>query len=404
MDYSQTLEYLFKQLPMYQRVGQAAYKTDLTNTLQLCEILEHPETGFRSIHVAGTNGKGSTSHMLASVLQQAGYRVGLYTSPHLKDFRERIKINGEMIPEDEVIRFVEQFRHEFEAIQLSFFEWTVGLAFHYFTREKVDIAVIETGMGGRLDSTNVVVPEVSVITNIGYDHTQFLGDTLEKIAGEKAGIIKPGVPVIIGEEQAETKAVFTSKAQAKGCSIQFASRLETGYETDLKGFYQRSNIKTVVATLNQMKTLGWKIPDEAIRIGLTRVVANTGLMGRWQQIGTRPKIICDTGHNESGIRMIVDQLNQEDYQRLRMVFGAVNDKAIDQVLALLPLNADYYFCKADLPRALDAGELQKQAAGFQLSGRVYPSVKAAFEAAREESSEDDLIFVGGSTFVVAEVL
>ena len=405
MNYQETLDYLFTQLPMYQRVGQAAYKVDLSNTHELCKLLNNPENKFKSIHVAGTNGKGSTSHMLASVLYEAGYKVGLYTSPHLKDFRERVKINGEMISEDKVVSFVQQHKSNFENIQLSFFEWTVGLAFNYFASEKVDIAIIETGLGGRLDSTNVVTPEVSVITNIGIDHTQFLGDTLAKIAVEKAGIIKFNTPVIIGETQKESRTVFVKKANECNSSIQFADKqVQNKLETDLKGTYQQKNVKTSLATIDVLNQNGWNISESNIRNGLLNVVKNTGLLGRWQVLSESPLTICDTGHNEEGITEIVAQLKSMPYNKLHIVFGAVNDKSIDKVLGLLPKEAQYYFCEAKIPRALKVEDLLNSAKKNGLQGIKYSSVQNALEAAIKKVELNDLIFVGGSTFVVAEVV
>lgn len=405
MNYSQTLDYLFSQLPMYQRVGNAAYKANLDNTYRLSEILNHPEKQFKSVHIAGTNGKGSTSHMLAAVLQEAGYKVGLYTSPHLKDFRERIKINGEMISENDVIDFVKEYKHEFEKIQLSFFEWTVGLSFHYFAKQKVDIAIVETGLGGRLDSTNIVTPEVAVITNISMDHTQFLGDTLAKIAAEKAGIIKSTIPIVIGETQAEIKPVFIEKAKQLNASIQFADEgLIQEYESDLKGAYQQKNKKTVVATIQVLQTLGWKIAENHIKKGLLNVVKNTGLMGRWQVLSKQPFTVCDTGHNEAGIKLILAQINQQSFEKLHFVLGVVNDKDIANILQLLPKNATYYYCQAKIPRALEVSILTEKAAAVGLSGTAFPTVEAAYQAAQKNATAQDMIFIGGSTFVVAEVV
>ena len=399
MTYQQTLDYLFSQLPMFQRIGASAYKVDLSNTIELCNLLGNPQHHFKSVHIAGTNGKGSTSHMLASILQEAGYKVGLYTSPHLIDFRERIKINGEMISEQEVVDFVTKYKKDFEKINLSFFEWTVGLAFDYFSSQKVDIAVVETGLGGRLDSTNVIIPEISIITNIGKDHMQFLGDTLEKIALEKAGIIKKNVPIIIGETQPEIKHVFVSKAKELGSAIYFADQIiQQGLESDLKGSYQKKNIKTVLASVHELKKLEFAISDEQIKSGLLRVV------GRWQTLGLDPKIICDTGHNEAGIREVISQLESLTYNKLHFVLGVVNDKEIDSVLELLPKNAEYYFCQAKIPRALDVNELKNKAKSYRLNGNAYSSVKNAYEEAKKTADKDDLIFIGGSTFVVAEVL
>lgn len=405
MTYQQTLDYLFKQLPMYQRVGNAAYKTDLQNTIELCTILDNPQHKFKSVHIAGTNGKGSTSHMIASILQEAGYKVGLYTSPHLKDFRERVKINGEMISEEEVIRFVEDYKTQFEQINLSFFEWTVGLAFDFFAKQEVDIAVIETGLGGRLDSTNVVTPELSIITNIGLDHTQFLGDTLPQIATEKAGIIKTNVPVIIGETQDETQEVFIKRAIELSAPIIFADKQkEQIYECDLKGLYQQKNVQTAIIALNQLQNKDWTITDKNISVGMKNVVNNTGLMGRWQILQNHPTVICDTGHNEAGISYISQQLKQETYHKLHIVFGAVNDKSISSVLKLLPKDAEYYFCQANIPRALNAKELYNQASVIGLKGTIFSSVNEALNEALNRAKKEDLVFVGGSTFVVAEVV
>lgn len=405
MSYPETLDYLFGQLPMYQRVGNAAYKANLDNTYRLSELLHHPEKKIKCVHIAGTNGKGSTSHMLASILQEAGYKVGLYTSPHLKDFRERIKINGEMISENEVIDFVKEYKHEFEKIQLSFFEWTVGLAFYYFANQKVDIAIVETGLGGRLDSTNIVTPEVAVITNISMDHTQFLGDTLAKIAAEKAGIIKSTIPVIIGETQPEIKHVFIEKAKQLNAPIQFADEHHTQeYESDLKGAYQQKNKKTVVATIQTLQQLGWEIAANHIKNGLLNVVNNTGLKGRWQVLNNQPLTVCDTGHNEAGIKLILAQLAEQDYEKLHVVLGVVNDKDITNILQLLPNNAIYYFCQANIPRALDVHTLAEKATAVGLSGTTFSSVEAAYKAAQKNATAQDMIFIGGSTFVVAEVV
>ncbi len=405
MTYQETLDYLFQQLPMYQRVGNAAYKTDLQNTIELCEILDNPQYKFKSVHIAGTNGKGSTSHMLASVLQEAGYKVGLYTSPHLKDFRERVKINGEMISEEGVIDFVNRFKTQFEQINLSFFEWAVGLAFDYFAKQKVDIAVVETGLGGRLDSTNIVTPDLSIITNIGLDHTQFLGDTLLKIATEKAGIIKTNVPVVIGETQGETQEVFIKAAKEQIAPIVFADQQNKQVlECDLKGLYQQKNVQTAIIAINQLQNKGWAITDKNISIGMKNVVNNTGLMGRWQILQNHPTIICDTGHNEAGITYITQQLKQERYHKLHFVFGAVNDKSIFSILKLLPKDATYYFCEANIPRALNVNELYQQAVESGLKGNKFSSVNLALNTAKNQASNDDLIFIGGSTFVVAEVV
>lgn len=390
---------------MYQRVGQSAYKANLDNTLQLAAYLDHPETAFKSVHVGGTNGKGSTSHMLASILQEAGYKVGLYTSPHLKDFRERIKINGEMIPKRSVSQFVTNHKSFFEAHQLSFFEMTVGLAFDHFRREQVDIAVIEVGMGGRLDSTNIVTPEVSVITNIGLDHTQFLGDTLALIAAEKGGIIKERVPVVIGETQQEIAPVFTTMAEVKGAEIVFSDQMNyILYPCDLKGNYQRKNQQTVLATLAVLQNRGWKISEEHIRKGLKQVVTRTGLLGRWQLLYHSPKVICDTAHNQEGLQWTMEQIREEKFNRLHIVLGVVSDKDLTKILTLLPLEACYYFCAPNIPRAMPVKELMTIATTYGLNGRSYPSVREAYQSALDSAHRDDFIYVGGSTFVVAEVL
>jgi len=390
---------------MYQRVGQSAYKADLAATLNLAKYLKNPEKSFKSIHVAGTNGKGSTSHMLASVFQEAGYKTGLYTSPHLKDFRERIKINGQMISEQYVSNFVQNHRTFFESNQLSFFEMTVGLAFEYFRSENVDIAIVEVGMGGRLDSTNIITPEVSVITNIGLDHTQFLGDTLEKVAVEKAGIIKDRVPVIIGETLPETKRVFEEIALERNAPIVFAEMNDaSAYSSDLKGSYQQKNIRTVISILRMLQKKGWNISEENIQKGLINTVKNTGLMGRWQILGQAPKVICDTAHNKEGLQIVLDQLVSEDFQNLHIVLGVVSDKDLASILPLFPKDATYYFCRPNIPRGLDASLLLSRARGFGLIGQEYISVSKAYEAALKAALPQDLVFVGGSTFVVAEVL
>ncbi|MCZ4317367.1 bifunctional folylpolyglutamate synthase/dihydrofolate synthase [Aequorivita viscosa] len=405
MNYSETIAWLFAQLPMYQRVGQSAYKADLAATINLAKHLNNPEKKFKSVHVAGTNGKGSTSHMLASVFQEAGYKTGLYTSPHLMDFRERIKIDGEMIPKQYVLEFVENHKSFFEENKLSFFEMTVGLAFDYFRNEKVAIAIVEVGMGGRLDSTNIIIPEVSVITNIGLDHTQFLGKTLEKVAGEKAGIIKPNVPVVIGETVPETQHVFKTIASEKNAPIKFAEGLNTpDFISDLKGIYQEKNIKTVLTTLKILQEKGWNISEENIKKGLLNTVKNTGLMGRWQVLGNNPKVVCDTGHNKEGLQLVTAQLAKESYKKLHIVLGVVSDKDLASVLPLFPQNATYYFCKPNIPRGMDASLLLSSARGFGLIGEEYISVSNAYKAALRAASEQDLIFIGGSTFVVAEVL
>jgi dihydrofolate synthase/folylpolyglutamate synthase len=406
MNYQETVDWMFNQLPMYQHQGASAYKKDLTNTLLLSEYLGNPEKNLKCIHVAGTNGKGSTSHLLASVLQEAGYKVGLYTSPHLKDFRERIKINGIEISEDFVCEFIANHKSFFETNALSFFEMTVGLAFDYFAKEKVDIAIIEVGMGGRLDSTNIITPLVSVITNIGIDHTQFLGNTLASIATEKAGIIKPSIPVVIGEYTAETKAVFLAKAKECDSEIYFASDLiQQTYPSALLGDYQTHNKKTVLQTIHVLQSQqGFKISEENIKAGFLNVIKNTGLQGRWQQLNESPKVICDTAHNKHGLEIVMKQIQNTPFDHLHIVLGVVNDKDLDDVLPLFPKNATYYFCKPNIFRGLDALILQQKAAEFGLIGKVYNSVSEAYEKALEKANEKDFIYIGGSTFVVAEIV
>ena len=404
MNYQQTVDWMFRQLPMYQNQGRIAFKKDLSNTILLANHLNNPENTFKSIHVAGTNGKGSTSHMIASVLQEAGYKVGLYTSPHLRDYRERIKINGIEISKQFVIGFVQRNKSFFEQHQLSFFEMTVGMAFDYFSKRKVDVVVVEVGLGGRLDSTNIITPEVSVITNIGLDHTQFLGTTYEAIAKEKAGIIKANIPIVIGETQSETKAIFKSIAKANAAKIQFADTFSYQYGSDLKGSYQRHNIKTAVCTLHLLNESRFTISEDHIVIGLKNVVKNTGLKGRWQQLQDKPKVICDTAHNAEGLTYIVQQLAQEDYDTLRIVFGVVNDKDVNTILPLLPKEAVYYFCKPNVPRGLDAEILKNKCIAKGLIGAHYSSVKLAVRAAKKIANSKDLIYIGGSTFVVAEIV
>jgi dihydrofolate synthase/folylpolyglutamate synthase len=405
MNYQETTEWMFNQLPMYQSQGASAYKKDLTNTLLLVDHLNNPQNSLKCIHVAGTNGKGSTSHMLASVLQEAGYKVGLYTSPHLKDFRERIKINGEEISEDFVCKFISKHKDFFESNDMSFFEMSVGLAFDYFATAKVDIAIIEVGLGGRLDATNVLTPLISVITNIDLDHTQFLGTTLAAIAGEKAGIIKPNIPVVIGEYTPETKPVFLAKAKDTNSEIYFASDLITEvYPSDLIGNYQQHNKKTVQETIHILNTqTEFKVTEKNLKTGLLKVTTNTGLQGRWQQLDENPKIICDTAHNKNGLAIVMNQIQNETFENLHIVLGVVNDKDLDSVLPLFPKNATYYFCKPNIPRGLEANILQEKAAKFQLSGNTYDSVMDAYNNAKNMSTKKDLIFIGGSTFVVAEL-
>lgn len=405
MAYQDTLNWMFSQLPMYQRQGQSAFRKDLSNTLKLVEHLNHPEKHFKTIHVAGTNGKGSTSHMLASVLHEAGYKVGLYTSPHLKDFRERIKINGKVVSKQFVNGFIKRNRIFFEANSLSFFEMTVGMAFDYFVNQKVDIAVIEVGMGGRLDSTNIIIPEVSVITNIGLDHTQFLGDTLEAIAFEKGGIIKPNIPVVIGETQKETSSVFKAIADKNNSKIVFADQEKKEvFQSDLVGLYQSKNIVTVIQAIKELQKKKFLISQSNIRKGLLNVVKNTGLMGRWQILQNNPKVVCDTGHNKDGLAYVMDQLSQETFDVLHIVFGVVNDKDLSAIIDLLPKNATYYFCKPDIPRGLDAEKLKEILNGYGLIGEAYSSVNEAYKRALVNANVNDFVFIGGSTFVVAEII
>jgi len=403
MNYTETLEWLFNQLPAYQKVGKFAYKADLSNIIKLAGYLDNPHKKFRSIHVGGTNGKGSSSHMLASILQEAGYKVGLYTSPHLKDFRERIKVNGKMISENQVVDFVESHQSFFVDNSLSFFEMTVGMAFDFFANEKVDIAIIEVGLGGRLDATNIITPEVSLITNIGIDHTTFLGGDLKSIAFEKAGIIKKNVPVVISETQAETQEVFREKATSVSAQLLFADQeVEYVYETDLLGEYQQKNSKGVIGVLNQLK--GFNISEAVIKSGLKNVVKNTGLLGRWQILQNEPKVICDTAHNKEGLKLTMDQLLKEPKEELRIVFGVVSDKDLSSVLPLLPKEAHYYFCAPNISRAMSVDVLYKAAIKEGLSGVKYNSVNEAFSASKNHSFPNDVIYVGGSTFVVAEII
>ena len=405
MNYSDTLQWMFSKLPMYQRQGSSAFKKDLTNTLALSRQLGEPEKNFPSIHVAGTNGKGSVSHMLASILQEAGYRTGLYTSPHLKDFRERIKVNGKLMRKNCVINFIKRNRSFLENQQLSFFEMTVGMAFEHFAKQEVDIAVIEVGLGGRLDSTNIITPEVSVITNIGFDHMQMLGTTLPEIAFEKAGIIKENIPVVIGEKQEEVAQVFLRIAGEKNAPLYFAEdAIKHTYPSDLKGSYQAKNIKTVLETVHILRSKGYEISEDHIQKGLLHVVQNTGLSGRWQVLRQQPLTICDTAHNKEGLSYVLQQLKGTPHGKLHMVFGVVNDKDLSRILPLFPKDAAYYFCMPDIPRGLESSVLQKEAAVYGLKGKTYPSVNEALKFATEAANYDDLVFVGGSTFVVAEVV
>ena len=405
MNYQETVSWMFSQLPMYQRQGATAFKKDLTNTLKLSKHLNNPEKTFKTIHVGGTNGKGSTSHMLASILQDAGYKVGLYTSPHLKDFRERIKINGHEVSEEFVIDFIEENKFFFENNKLSFFEMTVGMAFDYFAKEKVDIAVVEVGLGGRLDSTNIITPEVSVITNISLEHTQMLGDTLAKIAFEKAGIIKSNIPVVIGEKHSETKPIFDRFAAEKHSHIIYAE--EENIEllpSDLTGPYQQKNIQTVLATIPILRSINFNISEENIKKGLLNVISNTGLKGRWQVLNEHPKVICDTAHNAAGLNYVFKQILSEEFEQLHIVFGVVNDKDLNSIVSILPKEASYYFCRPDVPRGLDADELSRRMKNFGLKGKPYSSVKEAYDKALENAETNDLIYIGGSTFVVAEII
>jgi dihydrofolate synthase/folylpolyglutamate synthase len=429
MNYSQTLQYMYKALPMFHRIGSAAYKADLDNTIAICNLLDNPQNKFKSIHIAGTNGKGSTSHMLASILHKAGYKVGLYTSPHLKDFRERIRINGKMIPRKFVIDFVSEYRNDFERIQPSFFEMTVGLAFDYFAKQKVDIAVIETGLGGRLDSTNIITPLLSVITNISYDHQNLLGNTLKKIAIEKAGIIKPGIPVVIGETQKEVKQIFIVKAKQCKSQIYFSDKnyklknavhenksgklylkadvyrntklFIKSLRCELPGLYQLKNIQTVLMAVEVLA----RYSDFNIELPTSNFELRTlNLLGRWQIINKKPLIIADTGHNEAGISEVLRQIKLTPYKKLHVVLGMVNDKDITTVLKMLPKTATYYFCKPNIPRGLHEVQLYQHADRVGLKGFHFSSVKKALKAAQSTATIKDLIFVGGSTFVVAEVI
>ncbi len=408
MDYEATLNYLYDSAPMFQQVGSAAYKEGLENTYALDEYFGHPHRRFRSIHVAGTNGKGSCSHTLAAILQEAGYRVGLYTSPHLVDFRERIRINGKPVSKEYVVRFVEENRAFFEPLFPSFFELTTAMAFRYFADEQIDVAVVEVGLGGRLDCTNIIQPDLGIITNISLDHTQFLGDTLAKIAGEKAGIIKTGIPIVIGETTPETKPVFQTKATAVHAPIYFAEENQPleypNLECELKGLCQVKNTRTILTALPLLRKAGYQLDEEAVRNGFKQVCELTGLMGRWQKLQDRPTLICDTGHNIGGIAYIAKQLQQQQYRKLHIVIGMVSDKDIRGVLALLPKEADYYLTKASVKRALGEHELQQLAIQSGLSGECYPDVTTAVHAAQQKSLPEDFIFVGGSSFIVADLL
>ncbi len=429
MTYEEATQFLFEQLPMYQRQGKSAYKADLNTTIQLDEYFEHPHRNYKTIHVAGTNGKGSVSHMLASVLMQAGYKTGLYTSPHLKDFRERIRINGVPVPKEEVISFVGDHAEIINKLKPSFFEMTAAMAFEYFKKEKVDVSVIEVGMGGRLDSTNIITPDLSIITNIGLDHTQFLGNTKQLIAKEKAGIIKQNIPVVIGETEIETIEVFRSTAKIKNArliqadktySIPFSAfshdnkqimQVHSGdklkfkdLKVSLLGWYQRKNTITTLAAVDTLNISGYKIKEEHIYSGLENVQESTGLLGRWQIIGSNPRVICDTGHNEDGVKAVVEQIKNTPYRNLHIVWGTVNDKDIQRILSLLPKDAKYYFTKASIPRALDEKVLWQKAGKEGLKGNYYPDAATALNEAKKEATPNDLIFIGGSTFIVADIL
>lgn len=424
--YTETLDYLYNNLPMFQRVGAAALKNDLTNTIQLCAALDNPQQKFKSIHIAGTNGKGSTSHMLASIFQSAGYKTGLYTSPHLKEFTERIRVDGEEISRDFIVDFTNRIKPVIESVQPSFFEITVAMAFDYFVSQQVDVAVIEVGLGGRLDSTNVITPELSLITNIGWDHKDILGDTLEKIASEKAGIIKQGVPVVVSERQEATERVFIEKATLLHAPLVFAadeynviqrevqgtmmldvyrdgSAIMNNLCLPLQGFYQRKNLAGVLKAVEILRARGWKIDDRQLRHGLEEVVHQTGLKGRWQKLGDRPLIVCDTGHNVDGLAEVTRQIRHQAYETLYFVLGVVKDKDVEDVLRLLPKDAIYYFCQATIPRALDAALLAEKASVHGLQGKVIRDVNEAIRDAKARAGIDDMIFIGGSTFVVAEI-
>lgn len=425
--YQETLDYLYSRLPVYSRIGAAAYKKDLDNTIALCNILNNPQNNFKSIHIAGTNGKGSTSHILAAILQQAGYKTGLYTSPHLKDFRERIRVNGKMIEKNFIIDFAEKYKRDFEAIQPSFFEMTVGLCFEYFKVQQVDIAVIETGLGGRLDSTNIITPRLSVITNISFDHKDLLGNTLEKIAAEKAGIIKRNVPVVIGETQSESKNIFIQKAEEENAPIHFADKMwtvttsirekeilklkientiqkiQTEYELDLTGDYQKKNIITILASVAQLRLSGFSISESSLHNALAHVKQITGLRGRWDILSNDPLTITDVGHNEAGIKEVLQQLSHYAGRKIHFVLGFVKEKDVSSILRLFPKEQTYYFCKPGIDRGMDAVTLQQKAQEAGLKGKIYPSVTSAVFAAKASAGKNDVIYIGGSTFVVSEI-
>lgn len=423
MNYQEAIDFMFSSLPMYQRVGKAAYKANLDNTLALDEYFGHPHKSFKTIHVAGTNGKGSVSHSLAAILQQAGYKTGLYTSPHLVDYRERIRVNGEMISKDYVCNFINDNQDIIGKLKPSFFEMSVALAFKYFADMKVDVAVIEVGMGGRLDSTNIITPELSVITNIGFDHTQFLGNTLPLIAGEKAGIIKPNIPVVIGETHTETREVFENKAKATNSPISFADQnikvekknIANDYKSaeyiindtemlrfDLFGEYQTKNLATILEVTKELKNRGFAISDQNISDALQNVKALTGLHGRWEILSDSPLTICDTGHNYDGLSYVTSQLKALNCEKLHIVLGFVNDKDVEHVLPLFPKNAQYYFTQAEIPRAMSAEQVKAYGDTFGLTGEIYANVPLAYESAKKNASKNDSIFIGGSTFIVGD--
>lgn len=424
MNYEETLDYLYNSAPLFQHIGKDAYKEGLENTYLLDEHFNRPHSKFRTIHIAGTNGKGSCSHTLAAILQSAGYKTGLYTSPHLIDFRERIRINGIPVSKEFVVDFVEKHRDFFEPLHPSFFELTTAMAFHYFAQEQVDIAIIEVGLGGRLDCTNIISPDLCIITNISFDHVQFLGNTLAKIAGEKAGIIKEGIPVVIGETTPETKQVFTSYAQKVNAPILFSEEEQLlhsstinekgkriyrtadydNLEGELGGLCQIKNTNTLLSALRRLKLTGYRFTEQDVRKGFSQVCELTGLMGRWQQLEDSPRLVCDTGHNVGGISYIVEQLQNQKYEHLHFIIGMVNDKDISGVLALLPKEAVYYFTKASVKRALPEEELQTLAHSAGLEGETYPDVQTAVTAAKERAGTKDFIFVGGSSFIVADLL
>ncbi|MBL7931851.1 MAG: bifunctional folylpolyglutamate synthase/dihydrofolate synthase [Bacteroidia bacterium] len=428
MTYPQTLDYLFSRLPMYQRVGAAAYKANLDNTVKITEILGKPHLKLKCIHVAGTNGKGSSSHMIAAIMQQCGYKTGLYTSPHLHDFRERIKVNGKMIPKNYVTEFVLKHKEAFEPIEPSFFEWTVGLALDYFAAEEVDVAVIEVGLGGRLDSTNIITPKACLITNISFDHMNLLGDTLEKISREKAGIIKPRVPVVVSQYQSETAPIFNQIAKEQKAPIEYADKnykiishkisggllhvellnrkteQQEKYELDLTGNYQLKNVLGVLNLVEYIEKAGFLIEPENVKKALKQVIKITGLKGRWQKLSEKPLIITDTGHNEDGIKQVLHNFSTVQFDKLHFVLGTVNDKDISKILSLLPKDAIYYFVKANIPRALDENDLMKQAQRFKLNGKAYKTVEEGIKAAKKAAKKSDFIFIGGSTFVVGDAL